>query len=664
MGEADNSLRRSVYQRRREGLLHALVAVWCVTVLAAHPRTGGWTLFRAPQNWAYDQALQHRKPLDASAIVIVGIDERSMMPSHLGRFPWPRRVYAQLLSRLRNARAVGFDIIFAEPDRADPASDAIFANAVKRHGRAVLAMHIARQVEISGQDKQQASAAELKFAFTPWIVRSAQVAMPVQNLAQAAAGVGFVDIQPDPDGIVRRFNLVLVDEDGRIYPHFAAEVARVAAGVSRDDFIRSLAERPVRIFGKLLASDGAGRVLVNYPGPSGTVEQFSFCDVIEGRTKPESFDGKIVLVGATAPGLYDVRPAPFAERAHFYLGVETNAAICRMLVEGNYLADSSRSAGWIVLGGLLATAAVLLVWLPSQSLIGVPAGLGILAIETGAFLAAFYGAGKVLPWGPAALATAIGWGWSAYRRLGVERSVIRDEFSAYVSPEVLAQLMRQPDVLERGERREVTLLFSDIRGSTSLAERMPPEQWIAQLNEYLTAMADVILAADGYLDKFMGDGIMAIWNTFGDQPHHADLGVVAARAMLERLEGLNREWAARPDRCPLRIGIGLHTGEAIVGNVGSAQRTQFTAIGDTVNAAARVEEATKALRVPLVVSEATVQKLTTPQSDLVELGEVALRGRTEPVRVYGLTVSREVMHSVAQTQDEAEDPGGTPCPDA
>lgn len=662
MIRAGNSLRRSVQHRRREGLAQALALAWCMTLLAAHPRTGSWGIFRAPQNWAYDRCLERRKSLDVSRLIIVGIDERSMMPSHLGRFPWPRRVYAQLLARLNRARAVGFDVIFAEPDKADPSSDALFAQALKRHGHAVLAMHIARQVEVSGQAKPQGAGPSSEFPFAPWVVRAAQVTMPVENLALAAAGLGFVDIQPDADGIVRRFPIILTDENGQAYPHFAAELARVAAGVGREEFMKALAQRPARILDRPAPVDASGQLLVNYPGPSGTVAQVSFCDVVEGRVKPEVFENKIVLVGATAPGLYDVRPAPFSQRAHFYLGVETNAAICRMLLDGPYLADASRSAGWIFVGGLLATAAVLLVWLP-QGLIGMLAGPGILALQIAGFLGAFYKANVVLPWGPVALTTSLAWAWSAYRRLGVERSIIREEFSAYVSPEVLAQLMRRPDVLERGERREVTLLFSDIRGSTTLAEKMPPEQWIAQLNEYLTAMADVILAAGGYLDKFMGDGIMAIWNAFGDQSHHADLSLVAANAMLERLAGLNREWAGRTDRCTLRIGIGVHTGEAIVGNVGSAQRTQFTAIGDTVNAAARVEEATKTLQVPLVVSEATVRRLTRSEG-LVELGEVTLRGKQQPMKVYGLSSATEVMHSVAQAQAQAQDTGGAPRPDA
>ncbi len=657
MRRVENSLRTSVQQRRREGLGQAVVLVWVLIALASLSPARRWALFRVPQSWAYDQAVQWRAPLDVSRFLIIGIDERSMMPSHLGRFPWPRAAYGKLLGRLGRAKAVGFDVLLAEPDGLNPASDRAFAAALRLHGRAVLAMHVARQVEVGGGMAAAAARRALPavdLPFRAWKVRAVQVTPPLALLGDAAAGAGFVDLQADPDGIVRRAPLVLTDDEGHVFPHFAVELARVATGATREELARRLSARPLEGFGPPLRPDAGGSLLIAYPGPSGTVSQVSFCDVVEGRVKPEDLADRVVLVGATAPGLYDVRPAPYAARAHFYLGVETNAAVCRTLLEGPTLRDASGSLPWLLLAGLLATAAVLTVWAPAQSLVGVPAGLGILLLQAGGFLAAFYWANLVLPWGPAAVATAVPWAWSAYRRLGVERSVIRDQFAAYVSPDVLAELMRNPQVLQRGERREVTLLFSDIRGSTALAERMPPEQWIAQLNEYLTAMADAVLSAHGYLDKFMGDGIMAVWNAFGDQPHHADLAVLAAEAMLQRLQELNRQWADRPDRAPLRIGIGLHTGEAIIGNVGSEERTQFTAIGDAVNAASRIEGMTKELQVQLVISEATKARLGRDVA-LAALGEVTLRGRETPVKLFGPSEAREVGTHVGQAQAEAED---------
>ncbi len=186
--------------------------------------------------------------------------------------------------------------------------------------------------------------------------------------------------------------------------------------------------------------------------------------------------------------------------------------------------------------------------------------------------------------------------------------MIREQFSAYVSPDVLQMLARNPEILREGRRRAVTVLFSDVRGSTGLSEKAEPEVWLAQLNEYMSEMTAAIFQFDGYLDKFMGDGIMAIWNAFGTQEHHAELAVHAAHEMLARLQALNAYWEGAPDRTPFRIGIGLHTGEAVLGDAGSDQRRQYTAIGDVVNSAARIESMNKELGTTFIISESTADQ--------------------------------------------------------
>jgi len=494
-------------------------------------------------------------------------------------------------------------------------------------------------------------------------VRQVQIQPPVEVLVRAAAGVGFADLRADWDGIYRRAPLIMSDDQGKLYPHFALQVARVARDIRPDEIGRVLSASRARLGADVPLSPSA-EALINYCGPAGTVPTVPFCDLYEGRVKPERFADKVVIIGATAAGLHDLRPAPFAEREHFFLGVETNASLCRTLIRGPGLRDASEDPLWLLAGGLVATACVTLVWLVSEPLWGLLAGLLLLGIEGTSFFAAFYGADLVLPFGPMALATVLGLAWSAWRRVGLERNVVRNQFAVYVSPHVLAELMRNPEVLFTGERREVTLLFADIRGSTTLAEKIPAERWLAQLNEYLTAMSEVILLHEGYLDKFMGDGIMAVWNTFGNQPHHRDLALMAAISMLQRLDVLNDEWSGRGDREVIRIGIGLHSGEAVVGNVGSRQRTQFTAIGDPVNAASRIESATKEFGVPLAISQAVVEGLVRDYA-LTPLGEVALRGKTEPVTLYTLRAAKEVAtDAVAPEEEEARDRAGIDGADA
>ena len=182
----------------------------------------------------------------------------------------------------------------------------------------------------------------------------------------------------------------------------------------------------------------------------------------------------------------------------------------------------------------------------------------------------------------------------------------------------------------------MTLLFADVRGSTSLSESIEPGIWVAQLNEYLSQMSDAIFEYDGYLDKFMGDGIMALWNAFGNQPEHADLAAQASLAMLQRLEVLNRYWAGRENRTPFRIGIAIHSGEAIIGNVGSEQRMQYTAIGDSVNTAARIEGMTKLHGRQFLASETAAARISPDIAKLVEIGETEVRGREQTITIFGL----------------------------
>lgn len=653
-----DSLGTSIVEGQRRGVRTGIAIAWATIILAILPQTRGWRVFEAIQNWAYDSAIERRLVSRPEDVAVIAIDDRSLQ--HIGQFPWPRTVYARLLDKLGQARAVGFDIIFHEPDRTSEAkvgtsgdvteADAEFARAIKAHGRCVLASHIAGDVEVRTGAVRPPPALPLTNP-PPRLrrVRQVQLQTPLPVLAQAAAGVGFVDIQADRDKIYRRVALLVADELGQVYPHFALEVARVAYGLSREDVAQLISADAIRLRGRVPLSSAA-EALVDYPGPAGTVRWYSFWAVLNGQIEPSAFADKAVLVGATAPGLKDIRPGPFRRARRPYAGVEINAAICHMLLRGHGIADASGSTLWILLGGLLATAGVAAVWKHSDPKVGFLVGLGLIAVEAGGFLAAFYGASTVLPIGPALAATTAALAYSAYGRLGLERRVVRSQFSVYVSPHVLAELMRNPAVLYQGERRDVTVVFADIRGSTSLAERLPPEEWLAQLNEYLTAMSDVILGHEGYLDKFMGDGIMAVWNAFGNQPHHRDLALMACIAMLDRLEHLNERWARHGTRPPLRVAIGVHSGEAIVGNVGSTQRTQFTVIGDTVNAAARIEAAGKQFEVPLAISHQTVQGLRRKYA-LEELGEVTLRGREQPVKLYTIRAAREVGVNAGQAQE-------------
>lgn len=623
-----------------------------VVVLRMAPITRGCFLFSLVENYAYDTVFDRSRPQPPTDLVIVEIDDKSLR--ELGRFQsWHRNLYASLLNRIPAARVVAFDILFPEPDddlnwahsapgtslRPDEPfevkrADEVFAQAIRRHGRVVLAAHWTGAVA-HGPDARR-----------PWRHGSVRclpgetLVPPTPLLAEAAAAIGYVDLEADGDGVYRRFVPAMLGPDGKTVSHFGTAIAA----------LREVAEGTGASPRQLHLNEG--RVLINYCGPTGTIPRVSFVDVLRDPQVAESLRDKIVIVGATAPGLYDIRPAPYRAAGRLFFGVETNANIANSILHRPPLQDAGGSWAWGLFALALGVAVTGAVWTASEALAGVISLLVLFVIAAPSYFVAFAALHTVTPYGAVLLAAALPLALGLPERLTAERRLIARQFDAYVSPDVLRQLMRAPELLRDSQRRQVTLLFADVRGSTSLSEKIAPEVWVAQLNEYLTQMSLAIFAYDGYLDKFMGDGIMAVWNAFGTQAEdHAKLATRAGLQMLRRLDLLNKRWATQPDRTPFRIGIGIHSGDAVLGNVGSEERTQYTAIGDTVNTASRIEGMCKEYHVEFVISEQTAG-LVGDLVSLRELGMAQVRGRSEPIRVF------EVVRA------EEQPPGGGDAPDA
>ncbi|MEN6346534.1 MAG: adenylate/guanylate cyclase domain-containing protein [Armatimonadia bacterium] len=589
--------------RRARGVQVGIALVVLVVVLRFTPLTSNLFLFSVIENLAYDSTFDRAQPQPPVDLVIVAVDDRSL--AEMGRFQdWHRDVYANLVDRLLSAKVVAFDLLFPEPD-AGPGmsaskSDERFAAAMRKHGRVVLAAHW----EEGGGQSGRSGAGDRE-----------RLQLPTRRLAEAAAGVGYVDLTPDGDGVYRRFSPQRVDAEGQAREHFGVVIARLAGARAE-------------------AGKGGTDRLINYCGPQGTVRRVSLVEVLKDPKVAESLAGKIVIVGATAPGLYDIRPAPYRSTGRLFYGVDMNANIVNTLTGPGRLVDRTGSWLWAAYAVLVGTLVTLVVWRAEETVAATLSILVVLALAVPSFPVALRYLGQVVPYGAILGAAVVPLVLGLPERLTAERRLIQRQFGAYVSPEVLRGLMSEPETLRSSQRQQVTLLFADVRGSTTLAEQTSPEVWVAQLNEYLTQMSRAIFTYDGYLDKFMGDGIMAVWNAFGTQEgSHAELAVRAGLQMLQRLEVLNRAWASREGRAQLRIGIGIHSGEAVVGNVGSEDRTQYTAIGDTVNTASRIEEMTKEYGVAFVVSEATA-KLVGEQVTLRELGRAPVRGRSEGVGVY------------------------------
>jgi adenylate cyclase len=384
-------------------------------------------------------------------------------------------------------------------------------------------------------------------------------------------------------------------------------------------------------------------LLLGYYGPRATFEHISFANVAYGLDTLRDLEGKLVVIGPTEGVARDDHAAPIGGRMS---SAEIQATAAANLLDGSWLREP---ATWV--GAAAVVAAALLVWalllvvplgLAVPAAAGAIAGWGWLAVD-------LFERGLVVPMLAPMLAGAITFAGIAITLSVVavrERIRVKSLFARYVHADVVRELVDGEDRIELGgEEREITVLFSDIRGFTSMSEHVDPIELVAQLNEYFEAMVEVVADEQGTVDKFLGDGMMAIFGAPARHADHAARACRAATAMLDRLDDVNRDRGVR-GLTPLRIGIGIHTGRAVVGNVGSPPfRVDFTAIGDTVNLAARIEAMTKELDAPIVASDATrasVEAHTPGVLAFDPLGTVVARGRTEPTTVHAVSRAQAV----------------------
>ena len=549
-------------------------------------------------------------------VAVVGIDDETfdlLTPS----FPFPRGRHARVIDELREAGAkvIAYDIQFTEPSpRGLEKEDAKLFAAVERAGeRLVLAT-----TEVSKKG-------------------GTRVLGNDETRLALGAQVGNAVMPADANGVVRKVE----DRISRLAT-FAVVAARIA---DPSDLL------PV-------PPEGAW---IDFHGPPGTVPYASFGAVHAGLTDPEMFRDKIVVVGAVAPSLQDVASTS-ASGDKLMSGPEIQAEAIQTILDDLPLQEVP---GWLEV--LIAVAMTLVapfaaLWL--RALIGfVSAVLLAGAYVVGAQL--LFNAGVIAPVAVPLLGLGLGAVGSLAALLVVEaleRQRVRDVFSHFVPPTVVDDVLAKAgrEVTLGGSSRECTLLFSDLRGFTTFSETRKPAEVIDILNDYLSEMSDAILDHGGTLISFMGDGIMALFGAPLDQPDHRDRAVEAARAMLARLDDFNGRMAQHGLAKPFRMGIGVNTGPVMCGNVGSARRLEYTAIGDAVNTASRIEGMTKETRHPVHVAASTVEGLERTR-DLVVIGDLAVRGRQSTIKLYGLAefappakVSR--FTRPGETADEAAAP--------
>jgi adenylate cyclase len=473
------------------------------------------------------------------------------------------------------------------------------------------------------------------------------------ELSAAAAGEGSFGVVPDVDGIIRRVPLLFHYKDSKtgkttVYPSLAVEALRVYHSAKGMVNIRALKEDESGIFdpplvmkvGNLEVPFDWDAEINAYFTPARTSQYISAGRVIAGEVNPERISGRIVFVGTSAEGLKDIRSTPL----NLYIpGVELHINVVEQILTGEYLQRPEIIKG-AELMAMIGVGCLIIVLVP---FIG--------AIYMALFTLALVGATAFLSWysfeelgllidpvypSICLLSIFMAATLLTYIRTEYERSRVRQAFGLYISPDFMEELTKDPDKLKLGgETRELTVMFTDIRGFTTISESMSPEALTQLMNSFLTPMSDLVMETRGTIDKYMGDAMMAFWNAPLDDAEHARHACTAALRMYEALAPVNEELKVRAQaerRAPvvLNAGIGINTGTASVGNMGSRQRFAYSALGDTVNLASRLEGQTKAYGVNILISEATVSHV--PDFASLELDLIRVKGKNEPVRIFTL----------------------------
>ncbi|MBU0728140.1 MAG: adenylate/guanylate cyclase domain-containing protein [Proteobacteria bacterium] len=641
-----------------------------------------------------DMFFKIRGPVPQSdTIVIAAIDEKSI--DQLGRWPWQRDTIARLIDRLNEYKAgvAGFDIVFSSPETSAAGrqlvnlqeslkgrvsqdisreisraaalanTDGILNTSLKNYGRAVLGyffhfsedglehlseaemesyLKAVEKTRFSGIKQQPGTRISSLDLPTAYAVES--------NIAEITEGInlaGYFNFSPESDGSIRKIPLIvkyrdmvgLKDRDDYFFPplslsmlrqYFECPVLILVDPAGVEQVALAIGDEALTI-----PTNDRGEMRINYYGPSRTFEHISIADILDGTVPREKIENKIVLVGATATAIEDVRITPFDE---VFPGIEIHATIIENIRTNQILSEPKVSKMVIDLLGVFTVGLILLL---TMSRFGAMINGGVILLLSGAAFFICYSLFSSLivvsPVAPLMEIIAVASSLYVYRYIVEEKEkrYIQGAFSQYLSPDVINELILDPEKLKLGgNRKELTAFFSDVAGFSSISEKMNPEELVELLNEYLTEMTNIVLRYNGTVDKYEGDAIIAFFGAPLEDPDHAAKCCFMALDMQQRLAELNRNWQSR-GKPLLSVRMGINTGMMVVGNMGSAQRMDYTIMGDAVNLAARLEGVNKQYETSIMISQFTY-KLCKDRFEVRELDTVRVVGKQEAITIYEL----------------------------
>lgn len=555
-----------------------------------------------------------------SDIVIIAIDNESI--EKIGQWPWKREVFANTLKKLEkySPKAVGLDVVFPEESRFGTPDDQFLEDALKNLSYPlVLAIKADSFVLKNNQAYTDSFSGQLKkFKGQTNPIKSSEAGAPSSTEQFNGVNIGHVNLISDPDSVVRKFPIFIQSKQEKI-PAFSYLITKNSgAKIPKEESLEQISR-------------------IVFSAAPGTISRIPFYRIISEEIPLSRLGNKIILIGSTAVDLHDEQPTPLSKGTQMQ-GVEIQANIINMLISGYQLKPLSSVfvSLWMLLVCLCSTL-IFTIFKSSFKPLFFNAILGVfwlgamlLLIDEGIMPNLIYITGA--------------WFFSTISLFGCryftgenEKREIKKAFSRYVSKEVLEEILKDPKhIALGGEERHITILFSDIRGFTSLSEKLSPQELVGILNKYFNIMSKEILTNKGVLDKYIGDAIMAFWGAPVKDGDQTDNAVQAAVSMVKQLKKFNKELKEKKG-LELDIGIGIYSGRAIVGNIGSETRFDYTAIGDSVNIASRIEGLTKEHKTKIIISDSVKNNLKNKYTFEL-LGSVEIRGRKELVKIYKVLI--------------------------